>query len=247
MTSHCLSKPSLRLVKGKQDCESCDARKLCLNAWLDRELISDLEQIDLARGTYQKGRAIHKLEDHFGSIFIIQSGSVKTVKTFEDGTCHVNGFYFPGDLLGLDSIGNKRYNYDAIALETTEICKIPYARLEVLSASIPRLQQKIISLLSSKIHHTNNLLIDNRYLSADKRLLLFLKSLCERNLMQTRNGKRRLYLPMPKSDIASYLGIRAESLSRILKTLQKQGVIRNRFKSIEIDDINAAMRIICNS
>jgi CRP/FNR family transcriptional regulator len=247
MSRYCHGKTPLRLVKGKQHCELCDSRQMCLNAWLDKGLISDIDQLNLARGTYQKGQAIYRLEDHFRAIFIIQSGSVKVEKTLEDGTHHVNGFYFRGDLLGLDSIGNNQYNYDAIALETTRICKIPYAQLEMLSSSIPRLQQKIISLLSSKMHQTNNLLIDNRYLSADKRLLLFLKSLCERDLLQTRGSKSRIYLPMPKTDLASYLGIRAESLSRILANLQKQGVISNRFKYIEINDIDAAMRVICKS
>ncbi len=247
MSRYCHGKTTLRLVKGKQHCELCDSRQMCLDAWLDKELINDFDQLDLARGTYHKGQALYKQEDHFRAVFIIQSGSVKVEKTLEDGTHHVNGFYFRGDLLGLDSIGNKLYNYDAIALETTKICKIPYGQLEILSSSIPRLQQKIISLLSSKMHQANNLLIDSRYLSADKRLLLFLKSLCERNLLQTRGGKSKIYLPMPKSDIASYLGIRAESLSRILANLQKQGVISNRFKYIEISDIDAAMRMICKS
>lgn len=111
----------------------------------------------------------------------------------------------------------------------------------MLGSSNPRLQKRIVSLLSSKVHQTNNLLADSRYLSAEKRLLLFLKSLCDRNLAQTKSGKGRIHLPMAKTDIASYLGIRAESLSRILANLQKQGVIRNYSKYIEIDDVNAAM------
>ena len=53
-------------------------------------------------------------------------------------------FTFRGDLLGLDSIGNALYNYDAIALETTRVCKMPYDQLEMLGSLFPRLQQKII-------------------------------------------------------------------------------------------------------
>lgn len=231
---------SLRLIKGgNRHCEQCVTKQLCLNAWLNKELKSDVDQVTLARGTFQKGQAIYQLEDRFRSLFIVQSGSVKVEKTLEDGTNHVNGFYFLGDLLGLDSIGNALYNYDAIALETTRICKIPYGQLELLGSSIPRLQQRIISLLSSKMYETNNLLTDSRYLSADKRLLIFLKSLCERNLVQTKNGKGRIHLPMSKTDIASYLGIRAESLSRALADLQKQGVIHNCLRYIEINDVNS--------
>lgn len=247
MSRYCHGKATLRLIKGNQRCEQCVTKQLCFNAWLDKELISDIDQITLIRGTFQKGQAIYKLEDRFKSLFIVQSGSVKVEKTIEHGTNHVNGFYFRGDLLGLDSIGNALYNYDAIALETTRVCKMPYDQLEMLGSLFPRLQQKIISLLSSKVHETNNMLIDNRYLSADKRLLLFLNSLCERNLMQTKSGKDRIHLPMSKTDIASYLGIRAESLSRILTDLEKQGVIRNCPRHIEIEDINTAMWRSCKS
>jgi len=245
MSRYCHGKPSLRLVKRKQQCEQCDTKRLCLNTWLDKELISDIDQITLVGDTFQKGQAIYKVEDRFSSLFIVQSGSVKVEKMLEDGTNHVNGFYFSGDLLGLDSIGNALYNYDAIALETTRICKIPYHKLEMIGSSIPHLQQRFISLLSSKMHQTNNILLDSRYLSADKRLLLFIKHLCERNHVQNGSVKGRIHLPMSKTDIASYLGIRAESLSRILADLQKQGILRNYCRYIEISDINAAMQMIC--
>lgn len=244
---YCPGKLRLRLVNGKQHCEECGTKHLCLNAWLDKEFISDIDKITLARGTLQAGEAIYRMEDRFRSLFIVQAGSVKVEKTLEHGTRHVNGFYFRGDLFGFDSIGNSIYGYDAIALETTRICRIPYDQLELLGSSIPHLQKMITTLLAGRINQANNMLIDCRYLGADKRLLYFLKGLCERNLVESQNRKGRIHLPMSKSDIASYLGIRAESLSRILANLQKQGVIRNYTKYIEIDDINAAMRMICKS
>lgn len=244
---YCPSRPRLRLINGKQHCEQCDTKQLCLNAWLDKEFLSDIDKITLSRGTFEAGQVIYHMEDRFRSLFIVQAGSVKVEKTLEYGTKHVSGFYFRGDLFGFDSIGNSIYGYDAVALETTRICKIPYEKLELLGSSIPHLQKMITTLLAGKMNQVNNLLIDSRYLGADKRLLLFLKGLCERNLVSSQNRKGRIHLPMSKSDIASYLGIRAESLSRILANLQRQGVIRNYTKYIEIDDINAAMRMICKS
>lgn len=240
-------KPLLRLVNGRQHCEQCDTRQRCMNAWLDRELTGAIDRIVVARAAFQKGQAIYQAEERFRSLFIIQSGSVKVEKILEDGTNHVHGFYFRGDLFGLDSFGSALYDYDAMALETTKICKIPYDQFEILCSSNPRLQKMIVSLISGKMQQSNNLLLDSRYLSADKRLLLFLKDLCERNLALPRGSKGRINLPMSKSDIASYLGIRAESLSRVLANLQRQGVIRNRFRFIEINDINAAMQAICKS
>ena len=245
MSRYCQVKPLLRLIKEDQHCEQCATRQLCLKAWLDNEARNDIGQITLSRGTFHKGQAIYKLEDRFRSLFIVQTGSVKVEKTLEDGTNHVNSFYFRGDLLGLDAIGNTFYNYDAVSLETTRVCKIPYEHLEILGSSFPRLQQRIISLISSKIYESNNLLLNSRYLSADKRLLLFIKSLCDRNLVHSKSGNGRVHLPMSKGDIASYLGMRAESLSRILADLQKQGILCNRSRYIEINDINSDMWVIC--
>lgn len=244
---YCHGKTRLRLVNGKQHCDQCDTKQFCLNAWLDKELISDVDKLTLARGTFQAGQAIYRMEDRFRSLFVVHTGAVKVEKTLEYGTKYVNGFYFRGDLFGFDSIGNSTYGYDAIALETARICKIPYEQLQSIGSSNPHLQRMITTLLASKLNQANNMLSDSRYLGADKRLLLFLKDLCERNLIQSRNRKGRIHLPMSKSDIASYLGIRAESLSRILANLQRQGVIRNYTKYIEIDDINTAMRVICKS
>ena len=247
ISRYCLSKTRLRLINGKQRCEQCDAKQHCLNSWLDNEYISEIDKITLARGTFQAGQAVYRMEDLFRSLFIVQTGSVKVEKTLEYGTKHVNGFYFQGDLFGFKSIGNTTYGYDAIALETTRICKIPYNKLESLCSSIPHLQKMITTLLAGKMNQANEMLIDSRYMAADKRLLLFLKGLCERNLVQIQNNKGRIHLPMSKSDLASYLGIRAESLSRVLASLQRQGVMRNYTKYIEIDDLDAAMRLICKS
>lgn len=240
-----LGTPSLRLVKNRQHCDQCDTLELCTHAWLDDELIECIDPITLDCGIYQAGQPIFQMEDRFRALYIVQSGLVKVEKILENGTNHVSGFYFRGDLFGLKSIGRAEYGYDAIALETTRVCEIPYQRLAALGLSIPRLQQKMINLLGSELHQLDDLLVDGRHLNAEKRLLLFLRNLCERNRIQSRNNTGRLHLPMTKTDIASYLGIRPESVSRALTNLHRQGVIRNHPKYIEIDDVNLAEHSLC--
>jgi CRP/FNR family transcriptional regulator len=246
-SSTCPGKQSLRLIEEVRPCEHCTTQQRCLKNWLGNDSAGDIGQVIHEKGTFRAGQAIYQMEDRFRSLFIVQSGLVKVEKTLLDGTNHVNGFYFPGELFGVDSIGDACYGYDAIALESTRICEISYERLEALGSSMPRLQQLLVSLLGNKVHQANSLLLDGRYLSAEKRLLLFLKSLCERHFIQTQRSRGRLHLPMTKTDIASYLGIRPESVSRALTNLQRQGVIRNHLRYIEINDINAAVRAICTS
>ena len=218
----------------------------CLKAWLDEELVDDIDQVTLVRGSFEAGQAVYKIEDRARSLFILQSGSVKLQKALEDGTNHVQDFYFRGDLFGLESVGSDVYGFDAIALEKITVCEIPYDQLDAFNVSTEQLHGMFSSLLGNKVRQSNHLLLQGRYMVAEQRLMLFLKSLCDRNLLQIENNRGRISLPMSKVDIASYLGLRPESLSRALSTLQRKGVILNRQKSIEILDVNSAKKLFCD-
>ena len=233
-------KTPLRLIQDRPQCQQCAAMELCAIAWLDGEVTTAIDRITLDRGTFQAGEAIYRMEDCFRSLFIVQSGLVKVEKILEDGTNQVTGFCFSGDLFGLKSIGHAHYGYDAIALETTKICEITYSGLEALCASYPSLQQLLITLLGNKLQQANELLFDGRQLCAEQRLLRFIKGLCERKLLWCGDDRSRLHLPMSKTDIASFLGVRPESVSRALTNLQKQGVIRNHHRCIQVDDLDIA-------
>lgn len=233
------------LSNPRRECFQCSAVSCCLSDGLSAEQLNSLKKITRINGPFQPGQAIFRIEDSFKSLFLVQSGSVKIQSVMHDGTQLVDGFFFQGDLVGLEAIGDKQYSHDAIALEPTWVCDLPFDQLESLCAFIPRLQRRIMELLGQKIRQTNNNIGHGRYMKAEERLLLFLETLCKRKVIQKGSGQESIQLPMTKGDIASYLGLRPESLSRALHRLQDEGVIRNHKKAIEILDVNAAFSRIC--
>lgn len=227
------------------DCSKCEARYRCLGEGLSEEQLLGLRKITRTLGPFQPGEAIFRVEGKFKSLFVIQSGAAKIETASFEGAKLVDGFFFRGDLVGLESIGAQQYGHDAIALERTLVCELPFNQLESLCSFVPRLQRKLLIILGQKIRYTNETIVHGRYVSGEKRLLFFLQMLCEKKIIKKNDNTGSVDLPMSKGDIASYLGLRPESLSRVLTKLQSDGIIRNHTKKIEFLDIKAILQQVC--
>lgn len=234
--------PKLPVVGTELDCDTCEARSRCPGADLDRDQLRLLSSITTTRGPFQAGDTIYKMEDQFKSLYVIQEGAVKIETVSEDGVNMVDGFYFTGELFGIDAIGDSHYRNDAIALKKTSVCELPYDKLETLCTNIPDLQHKIFKLLGHQIRTINDNIVHNRYLSAEKRVLIFLRKLSDSNVVKKTNDGQ-IPLPMSKGDMACYLGLRPESLSRALSKLSSAGMIRNHAKKIELLENDTAFSL----
>lgn len=238
---------SLRLIKDKLECGKCDSQHLCLDSCRDEETMHALNSVTISKGPYKIGDFIYKMENQFKSLFIIQTGVIKLEKPLRDGNIYVTGFYFPGDIIGLESAGGAKYNYDAVVLDQAWVCEMPYHYFESQDPSSVLLKEHIISLYGQKLREADRLLAHDRYQTGEQRLLQFLEMLCKKLFTQNLEKTHKLQLPMSKGDIANYLGLRPESISRALQKLQRQGVIRNYKNAIEIVDMNVAKKMICRS
>ncbi|MDO6460618.1 cyclic nucleotide-binding domain-containing protein [Granulosicoccaceae sp. 1_MG-2023] len=236
--------PRLRVIASgaRTDCDQCEARDRCPGAGLNDEQLKALAAISTTRGPYKPGEAIYRMEDRFHSLFVVQTGAVKVESVSDEGDALVDGFYFSGEMFGVDAIGDSRYRNDAVAMESTWVCELPYDKLEHLCGQIPELQHKIFKLLGHQIRQINNNLVHNRGLPAEKRVMMFLQTLSESNVIR-RNEAGRFRLPISKGDIACYLGLRPESLSRALSKLAAEGVIRNNAKLIELVESETAFEL----
>ncbi len=231
--------------QSEQVCSECEAKRHCLGEGLSEEQMQGLRKITRTLGPFTPGENIFRVEDKFKSLFVIQSGAVKIETASFEGTKLVDGFFFRGDLVGMEAIGAQQYGHDAIALERTLVCELPFDHLESLCSFVPRLQRRLLIILGQKIRHTNDTIVHGRYMSAEKRLLFFLQMLCEKKIIEKNDNTGSVQLPMSKGDIASYLGLRPESLSRTLTKLQNDGIIRNHTKKIEFLDIKAILQQVC--
>ncbi len=235
---------NLRLVKSRTSCSKCNAEKLCLVVGMDQKCVDSFNGIVRERGSFKPGEAIYRRGSSFKNLYVIQSGSAKTETETRDGRLHVTGFYLEGELMGMDSIGQKNHSSSAIALEECWVCEIPYSDLLDLCGSAPELQAKLFSRMGSRIHADEFEWNMVRNESADRRVLFFLHDLHQRQQLVSGEKSDHVFLMMSKQDIAGFLGLSPESLSRSLKRLEESGAIENHRKSIVLVDDGLASEII---
>lgn len=229
-------------------CNSCGLGKLCLPMGLNKNEMNQLDDIIKRRRPVHRGDYLFRSDDPLHSVYAVRSGSLKTFSLEHDGQVQINGFSLPGELIGLDAIGKDFHGNNAVALETSSVCEIPFKKLESLSANIPSLQHQLFCVLSNEISHEQELIALLGKKNAEQRLAAFILSLSMR--FECRSlSPNGFNLSMSRSDIANYLGLAVETVSRIFTRFSEQGIlcanrklvtIKDKSKLYEIADINEA-------
>ncbi|MCJ8299751.1 MAG: fumarate/nitrate reduction transcriptional regulator Fnr [Pseudomonadales bacterium] len=209
---------------------------------LDSSEMSRLDDI-IARGKpLSKGQQLVAQGAPFKFVFAIKTGSVKTVNTNSNGDAQITGFYFPGDLIGLNAIDTGICQDTVSALETTTVCQIQFEQLDDLSAQLPKLRRQILKTMSKNLCNEQHMLQLLANKNADQRIATFLLRLSNR--FKARGFSAcRFRLSMSRNEIGNYLGITVETVSRVLSRLQKNGYIGVENKEIDILNFKALLKL----
>lgn len=218
------------------NCGQCRMNTLCLPIALQIEEVDQLNAIVQRGRPFQKDDHIFRTADPFKSVYVVRSGSVKTYAINDSGIEQVTGFYFPGEIFGMDGIAHPHYISSAIALETSAICEIPFSRLEELSVSLPSLQRHFFRVMSREITNDQQLISLLSKNSADERIATLLLSISVRNARRDLSGTR-FRLPMSRADIGNYLGLTVETVSRVFSRFQRQRLLNVDKREIELLDV----------
>lgn len=224
------------------NCASCRLNSLCLPISLELTDISRLDNIIQRGRPIQKGAHVYRAGEPFKSVYAVRSGAIKTVNNTQNGQEQITGFYLPGEIIGMDGIATNSFSNNAIALETSAVCEIPFSRLEELSSQIPTLQRRFFQLMSKEIAADQQLITLLSKNSADERIAALLLSISTRNHNRGLSAEE-FYLPMSRSDMGNYLGLTIETVSRVMGRLNKQSVINLDKKHVVIRDMNALRAI----
>ncbi len=176
---------------------------------------------------------LHKNSD-LTAIFAVCSGVFKLFEHNDDGSEKVLGFRFPGELIGEDALYLKRYNYNAVAIGDSSVCEVSFEQLNACGKLAPELQQNLIQLLTKQSfeqQRNTQTLIGRK--SAECLLAAFLLNLSERHAKHS-GSETEIYLSISRHDIASFLGIRRETLSRLLSKFQQQALISLEGKKLTL-------------
>jgi len=187
-------------------------------------------------------RRLHEGDTLYGegaradAFYFVRAGTFKTVNTGEDGYEQVLGFTGRGEALGFDAIGMGRYGNEAIALEESSVYVVP---LRTYFARGPRsraLDEAVFRAISHALLRRSELANVMAAVAAEVRLARFLTHLSQQ--MQSRGqSPRRFHLRMSRRDIASYLGVAHETISRSFGTLVAWGLVTVDNREVEIMDL----------
>lgn len=217
-------------------------REVCLPFGLPPDEMRELDTLIGARRRFDKGESVFRSGDDFVALYAIRSGSCKVTLTTAEGREQVSGYHMTGDIMGFDGIASGCHVGQAIALETTEVCKIPFGRLEELCRRFVPLQHNLHQLLSREVAREQNLLLMVGGVRAEARVAAFLLSLSER-YRQRGYSSCEFVLRMTRAEIGSYLGLTLETVSRVLSHFRAQGLIRVEKKAVRLFDV-AALRAL---
>ncbi|TBW59521.1 cyclic nucleotide-binding domain-containing protein [Marinobacter halodurans] len=219
-----------------RSCSHCRLGHLCLPRACSFQELGLLDTVIGYQPPYPPKQRIFSQGSPFHSCYVVKSGSVKTVYVNEQGEEKVLGFYLPSEMFGFEGIFQDSHTCSAIALERTTICHISFRNLEQLATQLPSLQHWMFRMMSHELNILEQL---NRWLSqncAEERIIGFLLDLSARQ--SARNlSPTRFRLTMNRSDIANFLGMALETVSRILARLQRDRLLDIRGREVIINDL----------
>lgn len=222
-------------------CSSCAFSEACLAKGLDKPALRDLHVLVEHVGPLHAGDHIFREGDVFESIAAVRAGTVKTYLIDRNGEEQVLGFHFPGEIIGLSAIEDDRYPCNAVALDTAVLCRFSFTRIAVLAAKVPGLQKQLFKLMSHDINKARMLSGDH---SADERMAAFLLDIARR-LSSRGFSAHRLHLTMARADIANYLRLAPETVSRVLRRFRDQGLLQIDRREVELKNPDRLEELAC--
>ncbi len=220
------------------NCQRCSLDAMCELLGYDEGDVYLPEGTLLRRQSVARGETIFRSGDPFRSFFAVKSGSFKTIVTPAHGEEKVIGFHFAGEMVGTDGIAGDVYTSTARAMEASLICELRLEQLQQVGCSELELKERVISILGQEIafsHRLNATLIRQ---SSEQRMAAFILNVSSRKDERGVSGSD-FKLSMSRSDIASYLGLASETVSRTFMRLQKLGMIKIRNKHVQMLDLAA--------
>jgi CRP/FNR family transcriptional regulator len=209
----------------------------------------DLDRLDTlvdVRRAVRRGDTLFRSGEPFSSIYAVRTGFFKTTISTEDGRDQVSGFQMTGELLGLDAIGDSTHHCDAVALEDSQVCVIPFARLEEVAQSFPALQRQFHRVMSREIVRDHGVMLLLSGMTAEERVAAFLLNLSQR-LLSRGFSPTSFVLRMTRAEIGAYLGIKLETVSRTFSRLHQDGVIEVDQREVRIVDTEALRKLVAGN
>jgi CRP/FNR family transcriptional regulator len=223
-----------------RQCATCNLHEACF-ALCPRAL----EPIGVIPRRFAKGDSLFRPGDPFTALYMIRAGSWKTLLLTENGREQVAAFHLRGEFIGVDGIGVASHHCEAIALEDSEVCAMPYQRLEALSRRDGDVQRALYGLLASETRRQHSVMLMLGTMRSEQRLAAFLLDLSRRQ-RDLGDPVTILQLRMTRDEIGSYVGLKLETVSRLFSHLQQLGLLQVEGRTVKLLDIRGLERVVAS-
>lgn len=225
----------LDLARLRRSCAQCSLQQLCLPAGIDQDDMARLDEIVRRRRPLARSERLFRIGATMEALYVAREGAFKTVAISDDGEEQIIGFHLPGELIGLDALGSGKHRCEAEALGPALVCEVPLDALDEATRAVPGLQAQLLRVIGRSVGRDQDHLEILGRRQAQERIAMFLHGLSER-YQQLGHSSSEFSLPMSREDIARYLGLVIETVSRGFTRLQDDGLIKVRGRQLRILD-----------
>lgn len=218
-------------------CGACPVRTLTVCAALEPEELRRLADI-VQTMRLDAGQTLFAEGEPADTLFNVTAGTMKLYKLLPDGRRQITGFLVTGDFLGLAM--NETYAYTAESVTAVTLCRFPRRKMEALLEEFPRMQRRLFSMASNELAAAQDQMLLLGRKTAREKICSFLHMLSQRALRRGHKDNP-VHVPMSRADIADYLGLTTETVSRTFTQLKTSGVISllegNRIQINDMDQL----------
>lgn len=204
------------------------------SAAIDIDLLR--RHVEVLRRKVSAGEYVYRAGQPMQAVFLVHVGSLKTCELATDGREQITGFRMRGDLVGVESIGLATYTCDAIALEDCEVWELPYPPVLKACLEIPELQNRFTAALAEEIRRDRSWMLALGTLTAEQRVAAFLIDVAAR-YAELGFSDRHFILRMSRADMANFLALKHETVSRALSRLQDLRCISVQRREVKVLDM----------
>jgi CRP/FNR family transcriptional regulator len=186
---------------------------------------------------FSQGQTIIDEGEQADFLFNLTQGAIRLYKLMADGRRQITGFLFEGDFLGIAL--NEQYAYSAEAIGEVTLCRFPRQKFEVMLDAFPHLEKRLLGVASNELAQAQDQMLLLGRKTAREKVVSFLSAL-SRRAVDRESDASPVYLPMSRADIADYLGLTTETVSRTFTNLKRDGYIQLKAGGyVELPDIEA--------
>jgi len=211
-------------------CSACNLRDICLTRGLEGHELAVFSDAVYTRKRVKRGETLYRSGETFDALYAVRTGFFKSSVVLEDGRDQVTAFHMAGEIVGMDGIGTDSHTTDVSALEDSEVCIIPYARLEEAG-----MQRQLHKAMSRELVRDQGVMLLLGTMRAEERLAAFLLNLSQR-FVARHFSPREFHLRMTREEIGSYLGLKLETVSRAFSKFQDDGLLEVRQRNVRVLD-----------